>query len=402
MIGASLLLISAIIGFLVYFSPEFPDSVPSAETISIRDETYIEQSAFFQRLTRYLRDNHGGIVMAEEVDKKLAVAEGVGYSYLIFEHKYKFIDDELLIRLLRSFARTEQADYTIKKYSYKDKELNKPDSYEIIFTKENDPWISVKFSWVDETAYQKRKKIQYTEVTPESKIDLEEPTISSGDISRLVIVIDDIGNNMEVFRNLVELEYDITFSILPQLAFSLESAEIANQKGFDIMLHLPMQPKDWPKFNPGDGALLIGDDEETLYRKMEMNFASVPYIVGVNNHMGSAYTQYGEGLEVLMRVLKDRNLFFLDSKTAPGNIARSRARNNGVLYLSRNIFLDNVQEFSYVERQLNKAVNLAKRKGVAIAIGHAYSVTYEVLSRRLPDLKGEEIKITRISDLIGN
>lgn len=398
--GILLVVVAFIVSLFVFFSPEFPESVPSSENISVREENYREQSQFFSRITRYLRDNHGGIIEAEEIDKNISVEGEKSFSYLLYRHRYKFIDENLLVKLVRNFAKSEGISYKLKRYTYKNKELNRPDSYEAVFYKSDDPWVSLKMEWADESRFQQKPRIQYTESTESSKKDLEEPVVVPNSVVRLVIIIDDLGNNMEVFRKLIQLDYDITYSILPQLAFSQETAEIVNQAGHDIILHLPMQPKDWPRYNPGIGALMINDDSETIQSKMESNLSSVPYVIGVNNHMGSAFTQHSQGLNILMKILRDRNLFFVDSKTAPGNTARSIARQNQVAYISRNIFLDNVQDLAYVEGQLNKAAKLAKRLGSAIAIGHPYQVTYRGLKNLLPQLEKQQIRIAPVSELL--
>ena len=382
------------------FTPEFPETVPSPGNIEPENQRYQDQVSFFNDFTRYLRLNHGGMIEAEERDR---YPEESPEGMLSFNHRYKYIHDDLLIKLIRNYGKEAAIGYKIKKYTYKDKALNKPDSYEVIFFKRSNPWISVKLEWVDEKLYQEKEQIQYTEVTEHSTKDQEEPELPVKDPSqpKLVIVIDDLGNNMEVFQHLIQLDYEITYAVLPQLSFSRETAEIVNRKGHDVMLHLPMQPKEWPKYNPGSGALFLSDSNEMVYQKMEENFKSVPYIVGVNNHMGSAYTQYPEGLDVLMKILASRNLFFMDSKTAPGDLARNIARRNQVIYMSRNIFLDNVQNESYVTGQLYKAVSIAKKIGQAIAIGHPYQVTYQVLSDHLPLLEQDGIQIVPVSALLG-
>ncbi len=383
--------------------PEFPESVPSAEQLDVRSENYKIQVEFFNRLTRYLRENHGGLIEAEEIDKNLAVEGDKGYTYVIFRHRYKYIDDELIIKLLQGFSKTENIGYKIKKFSYTDKSLKKPDSYEIVFQKESLAWISVKLEWADDAAYQQKRAIQYTEITDEIAVDLEEPQIpevKKSDQPTIIIIIDDFGYTMEMFNQFIQLDYEITYSILPQLPFSLETAEQVHRAGYDVMLHLPMQPKDWPRYNPGEGALLITDSDEIVRQKMDLNFKTVPYAVGVNNHMGSAYTQYSEGLNVLMKILNGRQLFFIDSKTAPGNTARNAARNQNVAYYSRNIFLDNIQEESYVRTQLYKAVNIAKKRGKAIAIGHPYQVTYNVLAKHLPEIESNGASIAGVSYLL--
>ncbi|MBU2512491.1 divergent polysaccharide deacetylase family protein [bacterium] len=389
-----------VVGFIYLMTPEFPDSIPSSDQVDAKDVNHLEQIRIFDNLTQYLRDNHGGIVVSEQIDKYNNSPKEREFGLLAFRHKYRSIDDELILRLIRKFSQSEQIAYQIKKYSYKNKTLNKPDSYEILFLKESKPWMSVKLEWEDDSHYRSKSEMQYTEVTEATEIDQEEPISKPGDEAHLIIIIDDLGSNMEILNNLIALDFEITYSILPQLPHSIETAELVNKAGHDIMLHLPMQPKDWPRFNPGVGALLITDDTNTIKEKMEQNLRSVPYAVGINNHMGSAYTQHAEGLDVLMEILKNHNLFFLDSKTAPGNIAKKSAKQNNVTYLSRNIFLDNIQKEYYVKNQLQKAVNLSKKWGKAIAIGHPYQITCQVLARQLPLLADEGVKVIRVSDVI--
>ncbi|MBT7892841.1 MAG: divergent polysaccharide deacetylase family protein, partial [Deltaproteobacteria bacterium] len=218
--------------------------------------------------------------------------------------------------------------------------------------------------------------------------------------AKLVIVIDDLGYQMDVFSNLVKLDYEITYSILPQLAYSQDTAEIATQAGRMVMLHLPMQPKDQSLFNPGPGALLIQDSSAQINAKMVLNLSTVPYALGVNNHMGSAYTQYAEGLDTMMRVLNENELFFLDSKTAPGDTAKRAAKKHSVTYLSRDIFLDNDKEEALIQKQLFKAVRLARKRGWAIAIGHPYPTTYAVLAKYLPELEAQSVVVTKLADLV--
>jgi polysaccharide deacetylase 2 family uncharacterized protein YibQ len=386
------------------FRSDFPDTMPSVDRSGLNDKNFQAQTALFNKFTKYIRLNHGSIVEAEEIDPDAATANDKKQGVLAFVHKYKFINDRLIINLIRSFSQTEGIEYKIKKYTYKDKKLNKPDTYEVVFFNKSLAWVTVKLEWQDESLFQKRKQIQYTESAEQSAIDQEEsePSIKPTDQAKLVIVIDDLGNNRGVLDDLLQLDFNITYAILPQLPQSWETAELVNQAGHDVMLHLPMQPKEWPRYNPGDGALFITDSEVAIYQKMAINLQSLPHVIGVNNHMGSAYTQYSEGLDVLMKILKEKNLFFMDSKTAPGNTAKQTAIKNNVRYLSRNIFLDNLQQEGYIKEQLYKAAAIARKNGRAIAIGHPYPVTYQVLARHLPLLQEDGIEIIPVSRLIAD
>ena len=281
------------------------------------------------------------------------------------------------------------------------KEVVGEDTLKVVeFLKDNTPWIIVELQvsggHVDETPAEKR----YAQNTEPKLNGDETPAAPLTDDAKLVIVIDDLGNRLNVLKKLLSLDFDITYSILPQRQFSLESAEMVFDNGREVILHLPMQPKDFPKYNPGLGALLLDDEQETIVQKLERNLETVPYAVGVNNHMGSAFTQHDAGLDAVMQVLSGRMLFFLDSKTAPGRIAKSSARDYRVPYLSRDIFLDNDIEEAAIKRQLFKAARIASRHGKAIVIGHPYLETYKALAKFLPEVEAQGIHVTRVSDLL--
>ncbi len=381
-------------------SPDFPETIPSSEKKDKLDVSNQAQIEFFNQFTRYIRDNHGGLILAEGLKDSEEQDSEKQTKSIRFRHTFRSINNDLLFKLIQRFADGLLTQYQIRKYSYKDKALNKPDFYEVEFLKNAKPWIVVKMEWQDTVIPEKKESIQYTEVTDVAQKDQMDPVEGKTEKPQLVIIIDDLGYNMEVFNKLITIDQEITYAILPQLAFSLETAETVNKKGHDIILHLPMQPKEWPKYDPGNGALLISDDSKTIQKKMASNFESVPYIVGVNNHMGSAYTQHKRGLDVLMTILKEKELFFLDSKTAPGDISKRSAKSKGVRFLSRNIFLDNIQNPDYVRNQLYKAVKISKKWGKAIVIGHPYEVTYQVLSKELPLLEEQGIHIARITDIL--
>ena len=394
-----------IIGFNVLYyisrSPEFPESIPSSEKPNIDQENYNEQIVFFNKYTRYIRDHHGGIIEAEEVDKKKPESHQKENLHVTFRHRYKIFNRSAILQLTKQFSQNEKIEYRVILNTVKPTDDQKKiEIYEIEFHRKDNPWISVRHEIDKEYISRKDYRIPDTETNEPTVSDQDESFAEYNDNARLVIIIDDLGNNINIFNKFIQLDFDITYSILPLQVYSFEIAERVNLAGRESMLHQPMQPKEWPKYNPGLGALLIEDDVETIYQKLEINLRTVPYAVGVNNHMGSAYTQYAFGLNVFMEVLRNRNLFFLDSKTAPGDIAKKTSRDHQVVYLSRNIFLDNIQNNDYISSQLNKAVRIAKRSKQAIAIGHPYQKTYEVLARLLPLLSKQGVQIVKISELI--
>ena len=405
-ITSALIIIILILLLLLIFnrSPRFPDNIPSSDIINIESETYQDQKVIFNQYTKYIRDNHGGLLIAEESNRVEVATQESKYHFTQFKHRYKFFDSSLVFYLTKNFSDQEALEYKIKQFPVVDSD-SKTTKYQIAFLKNTNSWVVVNV----EIAGNEVK--QYEEVTDEAKQDLvqipepsqlkiDENIDLSKDISgKLAIIIDDIGYSMKVVDKLIQLDYNLTFSILPNLINTEKSAELIKQKNKQILLHLPMQPKDWPALNPGPGALYINDSESDLVKKLQENIASVKYAVGANNHMGSAFTKDKNGLTTVMKVLNQHNLFFIDSKTAPGKTSYNAAIQYQVPYLSRNVFLDNEQGESAITIQLNKAVKIAKRTGKAIVIGHPYISTYKVLVRQLPMITQNGIKIVSASQL---
>lgn len=405
-IASALMIIILVLVLLLIFnrSPEFPDNIPSSDTIDIEAENYQKQKAIFNQYTKYIRDNHGGLLIAEESSRLEAKTQGAKYQFTQFKHRYKFFDSSLIFYLTKNFSDQAALEYKIKQFPVED-EKAKTTKYQIAFLKNTNSWVVVN---VEITGNEVK---QYEEFTDEAEQDLMEASepphrkkdkktdLSENIHGKLAIIIDDIGYSMKVVNKLIQLDYNLTFSILPNLINTEKSAELIKHKNRQILLHLPMQPKDWPALNPGPGALFINDSESDLVKKMLENIASVKYAVGVNNHMGSAFTKDQNGLTIVMKVLNQHNLFFIDSKTAPGKTSYNAAIQYQVPYLSRNVFLDNEQDESAITVQLNKAVKIVKKTGQAIVIGHPHISTYKVLEKQLPVITQNGIKIVSASQL---
>lgn len=203
---------------------------------------------------------------------------------------------------------------------------------------------------------------------------------SAGSGPRLVVVIDDLGESMHQARELAALDFPVTFAVLPQSSKTREVARFAAQHGKDVLLHQPMEPRDYPhRADPGPGAMFVGMPEEAVLAVLAENLAQVPQAIGVNNHMGSRFTADSFGMDVVLRDLKRRGLFFLDSLTTGDSVVQAQARRVGLTHLRRHIFLDNVQDVQAILFQLRKAESLALSAGEVIAIGHPYPETLEAL-----------------------
>ena len=153
------------------------------------------------------------------------------------------------------------------------------------------------------------------------------------------------------------------------------------------MLHLPMEPEEYPRINPGPGALLIDMTPDQLIGQLRLDLDQIPGAVGVNNHMGSRLTQDADRMNQIFSVLKKRGLFFIDSRTTEKTISRQSARLLCVPFAQRDVFIDHVQEPASIQRQLEALVRRAEAQGQAVGIAHPHTVTLEVLRERLPSIR---------------
>jgi hypothetical protein len=231
------------------------------------------------------------------------------------------------------------------------------------------------------------------------------PTAPGGkDAPRLAIIIDDMGHDRAPAEELLALPIPLTISVLPHLPLSGEVAEEAFRRGDQVLLHLPMEPEAGS--GGADSAiqepieLRVGmsaaDVDSTLAGMLE----TVPHAVGVNNHEGSRATSDAPLMQALMPALRQRNLFFIDSRTAATTVAYSTALRDGVPTAARRVFLDDTATKEAVLSQVEIAAKIAQRDGYAIAIGHPHPATIAALTQAAPALEARGIRLVFASELL--
>jgi polysaccharide deacetylase 2 family uncharacterized protein YibQ len=232
------------------------------------------------------------------------------------------------------------------------------------------------------------------EIYPKKDIPLRQPlpkpkADTLGRKPKVAIIIDDLGHDFRMAKKFFNLNNNLTFSILPYTAFHRKVAQQAYARSLETMLHLPMEPLEYPAVDPGGGALLTSMSPDQLIAQLNANLDAVPHIKGVNNHMGSRMTTVSTQLYQIFSILKKRDLFFIDSRTTDESLCKPSARLFRVPFAQRDVFIDNVQKTEALRRQIKKLVLIAKSHGEAIGIAHPYQVTYKVLQRELPKIEAE-------------
>lgn len=213
---------------------------------------------------------------------------------------------------------------------------------------------------------------------------------------KIVLILDDIGIRYSD-RQALALPTEVTFSILPDAPLTHELSELAHAQGRDIMLHMPMEPVDGQAMGP-DG-LKVGMYDTQMENLFDRALRSVPYAIGVNNHMGSRLTSLAAPMRSFMAMIKARNLFFIDSRTSAQTVAEETALDAGIPVARRHVFLDHVRTEEAMEREYARLLRLARAQGVAVAIAHPHPETLRFLQSKLPNLHAQGISLVTVSDL---
>jgi polysaccharide deacetylase 2 family uncharacterized protein YibQ len=193
---------------------------------------------------------------------------------------------------------------------------------------------------------------------------------------KLVIIIDDVVSKSQKDK-ILNIGYPITMAFLPPNGVQKESAIIAQNLPFH-MIHFPMQASKNFK-NIEIDTLNISDSYEKIEARVKKLRDLYPNTTYTNNHTGSVFTENYEAMDKLFRALKKYNFIFVDSRTTPNSVAKELSIKYQMPYIVRDTFLDNDRSFTAIQNQLKDAIRVAKKQGFAIAIGHPYEVTFQVL-----------------------
>ncbi len=228
------------------------------------------------------------------------------------------------------------------------------------------------------------------------------PPTRSEVVVRMAILLDDAGANYEIIeRFLMENKYPIAVAVLPYLQYSKEIAYAISSYKKTLFLHLPMQPKSYPTTDPGEGALLVNMPEVIVKELTKRALDSFDvYVDGVNNHMGSAFTENREKMRQALSVVKEYTDLFVDSKTSSGSVAYDECVSQGMRCAMNNHFIDNQDDVNKIIEKLYEAAVYAKKHGEVLVIGHMRSKTLDALEIALPILEDRKIIIVPVEQVI--
>lgn len=224
-------------------------------------------------------------------------------------------------------------------------------------------------------------------------------------IAKVAIILDDWGYNKQHLIQLYEIGRPVTLSILPHLQFSEYVARDAKSHGYEVLLHMPMEPASNPK-RPESGMISRNMSREKVRELIDKALVSVPGVHGVSNHMGSRATRDENLMTVVLEEIKGRGLFFIDSVTTGGSACPEICNKLSLKFTKRDVFLDvdlgkgdgTVSE--KISRRIEELCSIAIKRGEAVGIGHDKTTTLSVLKDMLPRMEAKGIKFVYVSELV--
>lgn len=223
--------------------------------------------------------------------------------------------------------------------------------------------------------------------------------LNSGSNPKIAIIIDDMGMDKRHTREALTLPVPVTFAWLPYATGIQELVDQAKAAGHENIVHVPMEPES-KTIDAGPTVLKTDMSSEELHVMLDKNLTALKGYTGFNNHMGSRLTQDMASMQIVMAVAKERGLLFVDSKTSPNSIAATVAASFGVPYAVRDVFLDHYEDRASVGAALAKVEEVARRQGMAIAIGHPKDNTLAALNAWIPGLAEKGFDVVAVSDVV--
>jgi hypothetical protein len=234
---------------------------------------------------------------------------------------------------------------------------------------------------------------------PEEEKQEKEPRLRPG--PRLALIIDDGGYNVDKVKAILEIGRPFTLAVLPNTPHARKVALLAHQGGAEVMLHLPMEPKENNRYSLEPDTVLIGMGTEEIQAILRRGLKEIPHVRGVNNHMGSKATEDPQVMRALMEVLKKEGLYYVDSHTTDHTVGPQIARLAGVACGSNDRFIDPEKDLEAIKKAIRLAMKKAKKAGKGIAIGHPHPLTTRAIREMIPEIEAAGIKLVFASEVVG-
>jgi uncharacterized protein len=158
---------------------------------------------------------------------------------------------------------------------------------------------------------------------------------------QIAIVVDDFGSiGGDLLDGYLSLPKEVTFAIYPYLPNSVYTMNAAYKQGRETIAHIPMEPLDYPKTDPGKNPILVQMKQSEVEKTLNKALNSLPRCIGISNHLGNLATTDPSIMGFVMNVLKEKNKIFLDDHTSNVSVAYQTAQKAHIKAFQNDTFLD--------------------------------------------------------------
>jgi len=247
----------------------------------------------------------------------------------------------------------------------------------------------------------RKELVETVEETKDSKAHKLSPEIPPPTLRGTIgIIIDDFGyRNDEVSDGFLNLDVHLTYAVIPGHEYSRSFGEKAVNRGYEVIVHMPFENLA-NKGGEESFVLSASMDSKTIQERVQTAFNQIPTAIGMNNHQGSKASANQHVMSNVARVLKKRDLFFVDSRTTVETVAESTMVAYGVPTTRRNVFLDNEDNEGKIHAQLIELVQKSEEWGAAVGIGHVKPKTLKILQKHIPELQKKGFKFEFVSKML--
>ncbi|PRX22479.1 hypothetical protein BX659_12833 [Orenia metallireducens] len=269
-----------------------------------------------------------------------------------------------------------------------------------IIDKLEDEFAIVEADWVDEEQQVLNIKLAFKpQSTGEKIITHQLKLVQAKPKAKLAIILDDWGFNRKGTEEMLSINRPLTMAVLPFRPHSQKDAKLIKEAGFEMTLHQPLEPMN-PEVNPGEGAIYTTMSSEEIKETLEKNLASLPDVLGVNHHMGSKASADSHVMAEIMNVLRENDLFYVDSSTSHKSVGFETAVEYGVPTAANYLFIDNVDKKEAVEKMLLRLAKVALKKKELVIIGHIRMNTALAIQEMIPTIEDMGVKLVYVSELV--
>lgn len=218
---------------------------------------------------------------------------------------------------------------------------------------------------------------------------------------KIAVVMTGMGVSFNATESVVGvLPGEVTLAFAPFARKLKDWIDAARGAGHEVLINLPMEPRDYPRNDPGPFGLLTALDAEQNTRRLNWVLSRMTGYVGVTNYMGTRFTASQTAMRPVLREMERRGLMFLDSMQTSVSVGPKTAASLRLPFVQNDKVIDSTVSRTAIDAKLAEIERIAKARGSAALLAHPYPITIRRLQRWMAGLDEKGLVLAPISALV--